>query len=105
MKHLEGYGDIKVLGARVIIKIENEDTTKSGIILTNPDADPKFEGKVVATGTGARNNQGMLMPMDVEPGDHVIYSRMAGVPLKHKDEDLLVINERDVIAIIGESHE
>ena len=101
-KHLAGYEDIKVLGARVVIRVEKEDkVTPSGIIIAKEKEDPKYEGVVVVTGDGARLENGVRMPMDVEPGDRVIYSRLAGVPIKHKGEELLVINERDVVAIIG----
>lgn len=101
MPHLPGYEGIKVLGARVVVKLEKEeDKTPGGIVLMNNTKEPKFEGKVVATGTGARLENGTQMPMDVSVGDRVIYSRMAGVPINYKEEDFLVINERDIIAVI-----
>jgi chaperonin GroES len=101
MPYSEGYDGIKVLGARVVIKIEKEsDKTESGLFIVQDVKEPKFEGIVVATGTGARLETGVAMPMDVQPGDRVIYSRMAGVPINFKGEDFLVINERDIIAII-----
>lgn len=103
MKYLNGYEGIKVLGARVVIKLQNpEEKTPSGIILVPGTEEPKFEGLVVAVGPGARNNKGETMPMDVNPGDWVIYSRMAGVPIEHKGEKFLIINERDVIAITAQ---
>lgn len=96
------YQGIRVLGARVVIKLEDEGKkTPSGIILTQ-SPEPKYEGLVVAIGPGARNNQGQTMPMDVQPGDWVIYSRMAGVPVEYKGEKFLIINERDVIAITAQ---
>lgn len=99
--HAEGFEGIKVLGARIVILIEKDDgKTKSGLIIIEDNREPKFEGKVVATGGGARLDNGMTMPMDVAVGDNVLYSRMAGVPMNYNGHDLLVINERDVIAII-----
>lgn len=101
MPHLPGYEGIKVLGARVVIKLEQEsDTTPSGLVLVQDHKEPKFEGKVVATGNGARLENGTQMPMEVSIGDNVIYSRMAGVPINYNGEDFLVINERDIIAVI-----
>ena len=101
MPHLKGYEGLKVLGARVVIKIEKEDDkTPSGLIVVQDNKEPKFEGTVVATGNGARLETGVTMPMEVEPGDHVIYSRMAGVPVQYEGEDFLVINERDIIAVV-----
>lgn len=96
---LVGYEGIKVLGARVVIKLEEaENKTSTGIILTS-EKEPEFIGDVVATGTGARLENGTQMPMEVSIGDRVIYTRMAGVPIEYNGEKLLVINERDVIAI------
>lgn len=96
---LAGYEGIKVLGARVVIKLEEaENKTSTGIILTS-EKEPEFIGDVVATGTGARLENGTQMPMEVSVGDRVIYTRMAGVPIEYNGEKLLVINERDVIAI------
>lgn len=101
MAALAGYEKIKVLGARVVIKLEKEDDkTESGIILAPDNKEPKFEGVVVSTGDGVRLENGVKMPMDIAPGDRVIYSRMAGVPINYEGEDFLVINERDVIAVI-----
>ncbi|ABS83602.1 GroES [Bacillus phage 0305phi8-36] len=100
-KFLDGYEGIQVLGARAVIKLEKEsDTTASGIILPTGDKDPKFEGVVVAIGDGQRKPDGGRIPMDVEPGQRVIYSRMAGVPVSLDGEEFLVINERDIIAVI-----
>lgn len=99
-KYLEGYEGIRVLGARVVVKLEMEEETPSGIVLPTNAKEPKYEGIVVATGDGARLENGLLMPMDVKPGDRVIYSRLAGVPITYNGEELLVINERDIIAII-----
>lgn len=99
--HAEGYQGIKVLGARIVVKIEEEsDKTASGLFIVQDHKEPKFEGEVVATGGGARLENGNTMPMDVAVGDRIIYSRMAGVPVTYNGEKLLVINERDVIAII-----
>lgn len=103
--YLDGYEGVRVLGARVVIKVEMEDETKSGIILMPDSKEPKYEGMVVATGSGARLENGVQMPMEIAPGERVIYSRMAGVPIKYNDEDLLVINERDIIAVIDVPNE
>lgn len=101
MTHLPGYENIKVIGARVVIRIDKEEEKPSGLLIISSHKEPKFEGKVVAVGTGSRLENGTQMPMEITPGDQVIYSRMAGVPVNLNGEELLVINERDVIAIIG----
>lgn len=99
-KCLVGYEGVRVLGARLIIRLEEEKEANSGIILLNDTKEPKYEGVIVATGEGARLDNGVTMPMSVQPGERVIYSRMAGVPITYDGEELLVINERDVIAVI-----
>lgn len=100
-KYKAGYEGLKVLGARAVIKLEEADnTTASGIIITTQEQDPKYEGEVVGVGEGQRLENGTYFPMEVEPGDRVIYSRMAGVPVSYKGENFLVINERDIIAVV-----
>lgn len=100
-KYKAGYEGLKVLGARAVVKLEKaENTTPGGIIISTQEQDPKFEGEVVGTGEGQRLENGTYFPMEVKPGDRVIYSRMAGVPVSYKGEDLLVINERDIIAVV-----
>ena len=101
MRALEGYEKIKVLGARLVIKpTPPEEATQSGIIISSASQEPKYEGTVVAVGPGARLDNGQQMPMDCEPGNKVIYSRLAGVPINYNDEELLIINERDIIGIL-----
>lgn len=100
--HAPGYEGIKVLGARIVVKVEEETNVRaSGLIVMSDAVEPKFQGIVVATGDGARLDDGTRMPMDISVGDNAIYSRMAGVPLSIDGENLLVINERDVIAVIS----
>lgn len=97
---LPGYEAIQVLGARLIVRpVKESDTTASGIVITGAK-EPKYEGVIVATGPGARLETGVQMPMECHAGQNVIYSRLAGVPVEHNGEDLLIINERDIICII-----
>lgn len=93
---------LRVLGARLIVKLDKEEERKSAIIIVNDQKEPKCEGKVVAVGEGTRLQDGTLIPVAVNVGEHVIVSKMAGAPLQHGDDDLLVINERDIIAVVEE---
>lgn len=102
---LPGYEHLKVTGARVLIKqVPVEETTASGIVLTSTAQEPKFEGTIVVAGPGNRLETGVQMPMEVKAGDKIIYSRMAGVPIDvevdGENVQLLVMNERDIIAVI-----
>ncbi len=103
--HIPPYSHLSVLGARVVVKpTPPEKLSQSGLILLNNDKEPKYEGTVVVAGPGVRLENGQAMPMEIGIGMKVIYSRMAGVPIEDEitGEQLLVINERDVIAIIEE---
>lgn len=102
MTNAEGYKGLKVIGARLVVKLDEEsNVTQSGIVIVQDTKEPKYEGTVVAVGTGARLENGTKMPMEVNVGDRIIYSRMAGIPVEHEGEKLLIINERDVSAILG----
>lgn len=91
---------IRVLGSRIVVAVEADDKPKSSLIIVQDNKEPKCEGKVVSVGKGTRLQDGTLIPVDVAVGDHVLYSRMAGVPLKYENQEFLVINERDVIGIV-----
>lgn len=91
---------IRVLGSRIVVEVEQETASKSKLIIVQDNKEPKCEGKVIGVGPGTRLQDGTLIPVDVAVGEHIIYSRMAGVPLKYDGKELLVINERDVIGVV-----
>lgn len=94
---------LKVLGARMVVKLEpEENTTLGGIILPNADKEPINKGHVMAVGDGARLENGTKFPMEVSVDDYIIFSPMAGNPVEIPGDEnkYLVINERDVLAII-----
>lgn len=92
--------DIKVLGARLVLRPDKaEAKTASGIILSAASQEEQNTGTVVVVGPGQRLDNGTVFPMDINVGDEVIYARTAGVPLNHKGEDYLVINEAHVLAV------
>lgn len=94
---------LKVFGARAVVRLNPvENTTFGGIILPNTSGEPVNEGVIVAVGEGMRLPNGNIHPMEIAVGDRVIYSPMAGAPVEVAgDEDkYLVINERDVLAVI-----
>lgn len=93
---------LRVLGSRIVVEIMKEEVRKSSLTVVQGHKEPRSEGIVTSVGPGTRLQDGTLIPVDVQVGDHVIYSRMAGVPFKAGDKELLVINERDVIAVMTE---
>ena len=96
---------VSPIDARVIVKeVKRQQQTESGIILPDGVEDkPIIEGEVVAVGPGSRNMMdGSLMPMDIEVGDKVIYQRFGGHEFDLNNEKVIVLMEKDIIAVIEE---
>ena len=92
--------NIKPLGDRVVIqKLEAETTTKSGILLTGTAKEQPQEAKVVAIGPGAMV-EGKRVPMDVEVGNKVLYSKYAGTNVKVDGEEYIILKQDDILAIV-----
>ena len=89
------------LGDRVVIEAtEQEDKTASGIYIPDTAKEKPQEGKVIAVGPGALNKEGARVPMEVQVGDLVLYSKYAGTEVRQGVKDVLVVNERDILAIL-----
>lgn len=92
---------LKLLGARLALRPDGKDeTTKGGIVLLEKDQEQNFLGTVTHVGPGTRLDNGQTFPMEVEVGDRVMYSRMAGVPMEVDGEELLIINEAHIVAVL-----
>lgn len=92
---------LKPLNNQIIIKQkDNEETTKSGIVLTDSAQENNYEGEVIAIGPGFLLNDGSRKKPEVNVGDYVIYKNYAGTKVDYNDESFLVISENDVLAII-----
>ena len=92
--------NIKPLGDRVVIqKLEAETTTKRGILLTGTAKEQPQEAKVVAIGPGAMV-EGKRVPMDVEVGNKVLYSKYAGTDVKVDGEEYIILKQDDILAIV-----
>lgn len=93
--------NIKPLGDRVVIKaLEKEERTKSGIVLPDTAKEKPQQGKVLAVGTGKVLENGQKVALEVKEGDTVIFSKYAGTEIKLDGEEVLIIAERDVLAIV-----
>ena len=89
---------------RVLIQPLEQDTkTKGGIIIPDTAKEKPVEGKVVAVGPGARDENGKLHPLDVKVGDHVLYGKWSGTEVKVDGEDLLIVKESDVMGVIEQT--
>ena len=91
---------IKPLGDRVVIKnVEAEETTKSGIILTNAAKEKPQMAQVLAVGPGG-NVDGKEITMHVEVGQKVIYSKYAGTEVKIDNQEVIIVRQADILAIV-----
>ena len=92
---------IKPLEDRVVVQAnEAETTTASGLVIPDTAKEKPQEGTVVAVGPGRIDDNGNRVPLDVNVGDVVIYSKYGGTEVKYGGEDYLVLSARDVLAII-----
>ncbi|HDK8070164.1 TPA: co-chaperone GroES [Staphylococcus aureus] len=92
---------LKPIGNRVIIeKKEQEQTTKSGIVLTDSAKEKSNEGVIVAVGTGRLLNDSTRVTPEVKEGDRVVFQQYAGTEVKRDNETYLVLNEEDILAVI-----
>ena len=93
---------LKPLGDRVVIKpIPREERTKSGIYLPDTAKEKPQEGTVVAVGPGRTTDEGKVLPLDVKVGDRVLYAKWAGTDFKQDEVELLIVSEKDILAIIA----
>jgi len=93
---------LKPLGDRLVVKpASREETTKSGIVLPDTAKEKPQKGTVLAAGDGRRDDDGERIPMDVKVGDQVIFAKYSGTEFKLEDDDVLILSEKDVLAIIN----
>ena len=87
---------------RVVVKrVDSEEKTKGGIIIPDTAKEKPMEGEIVAVGSGARDEAGKLIPLDVKKGDRVLFGKWSGTEVKLDGEDLLIMKESDIMGIIG----
>ena len=92
---------LRPLQDRVIIKrLDNERTTASGIVIPESAAEKPDQGEVVAVGTGKKADNGSIIALEVKVGDKVLFGKYSGQAVKVDGEDLLVINEDDILAVV-----
>ncbi len=93
---------IRPLGDRLVIRPKvREEMTRSGIVLPDTAKEKPQEGIVVAVGLGQLTDEGKRLPMDVEPGQTVLYAKYAGSEVKLDDEEYLILRVSDVLAVLG----
>jgi len=80
--------------------MESEDKTAGGIIIPDTAKEKPMEGKVIAVGSGARDETGKVQPLDVKEGDAVLFGKWSGTEVKVDGEDYLIMKESDIMGII-----
>ena len=92
---------LKPLSDRVVIKVgKEEEVTAGGLVLTSAAKEKPQSGEVIAVGAGRVADNGSTIPMTVKVGDHVMFEKYAGSEVKYEGVEYLVINEKDIIAIV-----
>ena len=87
---------------RVLVKrIAQDDKTKGGIIIPDTAKEKPMEGKIVAVGSGTRNEDGSITPLDVKKGDAVLFGKWSGTEVTIEGDELIIMKESDLLGIIG----
>ena len=86
---------------RVVVKrVEEDIKTKGGIIIPDTAKEKPQQGEVIAVGPGARDETGQIVPLDVKPGDRVLFGKWSGTEVKIDGEDLLIMKESDILGVL-----
>ena len=86
---------------RVLLKpLDDDEKTVGGIIIPDTAKEKPQQGKVLAVGPGARDDQGKIVPLDLKKGDKVLFGKWSGSEVKIDDEELVIMKESDIMGII-----
>ena len=86
-----------------IRRLEGEVKSKGGIIIPDTAKEKPQEGEVIAAGPGGRNEEGQLVPLDVKPGDRVLFGKWSGTEVKLDSVDYLIMKESDIMGVLQET--
>jgi len=93
--------NFKPLHDRVLVKrVASDEKTAGGIIIPDTAQEKPMEGKVLEVGSGSRNENGKLEPLDVKKGDMILFGKWSGTEVKMSGDDLLIMKESDIMGII-----
>jgi chaperonin GroES len=92
---------LRPLGDRVVIKpLEREEVTKSGLVLPDTAKEKPQQGEILAVGPGRVLDSGERINLELKQGDRVLFAKYAGTEFKHEDNELLILSEKDVLAVM-----
>ena len=93
--------NFKPLHDRVLVRrVESDQKTAGGIIIPDTAQEKPMEGEVLEIGSGARDEVGKLIPLDVKKGDKILFGKWSGTEVKMNGEDYLIMKESDIMGII-----
>jgi len=84
----------------VVRRIDADHKTQGGIIIPDTAQEKPQQGEVVSVGSGARNEQGELIPLELKAGDRVLFGKWSGTEVKIDGEDFLIMKESDVMGVL-----
>ena len=94
--------NVRPLADRILCRrIEEKETVRGGIIIPDTAKEKPQEGEVLAVGPGRVDDNGNRVPLDVNVGDKIIFSKYGGTEDKYNGEDLLILSARDVLAVVS----
>jgi len=92
----------KPLHDRVVVeRLDSDEKTAGGIIIPDSAQEKPMQGKILAVGSGARDDSGKIQPLDVKEGDTILFGKWSGTEVKIDGKDLLIMKESDIIGIIN----
>jgi chaperonin GroES len=92
---------LRPLQDRILVqRVEEETTTKGGIIIPDTAKEKPAEGKVVAVGPGKVGDDGKKIPLEIKKGDRILFGKYAGTEVKIEGEEYLIMREDDVLGVI-----
>ncbi len=92
---------MRPLGDRVLVKaLEKKDEVRSGLIIPDTAKEKPQEGEIIAAGKGKVAEDGKLIPMDVKPGDKILYGKYSGQEIKIEGQEYLIMHQEDILGII-----
>ena len=92
----------KPLHDRVVVeRLDSDEKTAGGIIIPDSAQEKPMQGKILAVGSGARDDSGKIQPLDVEEGDTILFGKWSGTEVKIDGKDLLIMKESDIMGIIN----
>lgn len=95
---------IRPLHDRVLVKrIEAEEKTAGGIIIPDSAKEKPQQGEVLAVGSGARDESGKLVPLDVKVGDTIMFGKWSGTEVKVDGQELLIMKESDIMGVVEDA--